>query len=333
MVRVERAREVRVEGNARGGEVHREARVGQQSQDHGAGAEAVERVPVSRIDVLPGDVRRQRRGSVVEAEPGRRRRVGFREVRRRIREQAALLDQEVARRARVDGEAAVGGARRSRRTHELPEALVGGRHVEPARRALEPARACRTVGGARPGAAAPGVDERAQVDGPRNREARRRLDQQDADGVVLAADRLDDHLPPERSLVVVLGGERPRHEALGRDGDRVQHLAVRGARDVKLEGGRAGDEVVVTRAGTCHGALEAHAVAQVHGDDRPAAALRGDGGSDGNEAEDQKHHGTDRHVRLRPGLYRAVRGTINKIPKPAARGCPAAKGLCAACAS
>ena len=80
VIGVERADVVRVEGDVRGREVDRRAGVREERHDHRSRAEAVERVPVGRVDVHAVRVRREAVHRVVHTQSRRRRRIGDQEA-------------------------------------------------------------------------------------------------------------------------------------------------------------------------------------------------------------------------------------------------------------
>ena len=122
-------------------EVDREAGVGEEREDHRARAEAVERVPVGRVDGLAARVA----AAATSGRSGRGARSAWsdpdaRKYGRRVRQDAALVDQEVA--ARAVGRDRKTAQARARSGIALPaqqgaEALVRERLVESASRARD----------------------------------------------------------------------------------------------------------------------------------------------------------------------------------------------------
>ena len=193
---------------------------------------------------------------VVDAQPGRRRRVGVEEERRRVGQHAALVDQEVARIVRHDVQAAEARDRRVAPSRALPEALVGEGDVigaALAREASDVARLARRDAGARAGAV---VEPEAHQEVPVAARVGRGcvgVAQIEDDRVGLSRQLADAQRAVERPAPVVFRGLAARDEALGGQLHLVDDRAVVRVLDDEVEA--AGDERRGRQTGPGHGGL------------------------------------------------------------------------------
>src|SRR5438876_768584 len=222
--------------------------------DNRAAIAAAHTVPQARAisaSVPPSrSARKASRGRIGDAQAGRRRGVGDQEARRRVRQDAALLDEEVTRRGGVDLQAAERGDGRRGPARVRTELRVREGHVRRARSTREPVphRAGRHAG---TDASAVRHHPRAEVPGAAEAGDGGVVGaHRDAHGVALAPRVTEPDGTDEAAAALVAGLVAARHEVVGGNRGRVEDDGrVVGVEYLQPEPSRRGHERVVRHAG------------------------------------------------------------------------------------